>query len=250
MFAPVQPHYTAAPVFNGVPDPLSRRSGFRQRLVDAVPLVLPPPSSSEVNGYTVRTYEGSGLEFHLGRIGPEGYQAPIKASIAAYIAQHGPEADGETIKGEIRARIEEVSSAHPRGARDLQRYRSDGFLDDKIAWTRAREQAAAAAAWPQSGALPPYFGEEASDRDGVLAEQRRTIQDWIFRQQKIVHARQKIAGRRKAALTEAGILEDLLDFTWKTRRCADAKPPSRGACGARSWPNSGLTACHGRASAR
>jgi hypothetical protein len=213
VFAPVQPHYTAAPVFDGVPDPLLRRSGFRKRLVDAVPLVLPPPApSSPVNGYTMRTCDRSGLEGHLSRIGPEGYQELIKATIAAFVAQYGPDADDGTIKAEIRARIEEVSSEYPRSVHDLERYRSDRFLDDKITWTRAREQAAAAAISPQQASLPPYFGAEAADRDVVLAEQRTTIQDWLVRNQKIVHARREITRRAKAALAEAGIFEDPLDF--------------------------------------
>jgi hypothetical protein len=212
VFAPVQPHYTATPVLDGIPDPLSRRSGFRRRLEDAVALVLPPQSSSHVNGDTVRACGGAGLAFHLGRIGPEGYQEPIKATIAAYIAQHGPNADCEPIKAEIRARIDEVRDEHPRSPRDLDRYRSDRFLDDKITWTCAREEAAAAAALPRPRSLPPYFAEEGADRDAVLAEQRSTIRGWLIRNAKIIHARQEIERRRTTALAEAGIFDDPFDF--------------------------------------
>ena len=41
LFNGVQPHYTAAPILQGVHSPLVRRSGVRDGLDDAVALVLP-----------------------------------------------------------------------------------------------------------------------------------------------------------------------------------------------------------------
>jgi hypothetical protein len=208
VFAPVQPHYTAAPVFDGLPDTLSRRSGFRKRLVDAVPLVLPQAAErSPANDSAMRAHDGSGLDFHRSRIGPEGYQEPIKAIVAAFVAKHGSDADAEILKAEIRARIAEASTDYPRGVHELERYRSDRFLDGKITWTRARDRAAAVPA-PDSTSLRPYFGEEGADRDGVLAEQRATIRQWLARNHRLVQARREIDRRRQIAFTEAGLAED------------------------------------------
>jgi hypothetical protein len=127
VFAPVQPHYIAAPVFVGMPDPLPWRSGLRPRLVDRVALVLPPPERPPRGVQTSLRAFGSGLDFHLNRIGPEGYQEPIKATVGAFFAHHGADADGEIIKSEIRARIDAVSGSYPRSAGEIARYRSDRF---------------------------------------------------------------------------------------------------------------------------
>ena len=211
VFAPVQPHYVAAPVFIGMPDPLRRRSGLRPRLVDRVPLVLPPPArpaAGEQPG--LRAFDGSGMEFHLSRIGPEGYHEPIKATIGAFFAHHGPDVDGDIIKSAIRARIDAISGAHPRSAEQTARYRSDRFLDGKIAWTQDRERAGNAVS-PEAASPPPYFGEEAADRDGVLAEQRATIRDWLARNHKVVLARREIERRRQVAFADAGLAEDSFD---------------------------------------
>ena len=208
VFAPVQPHYVAAPVFVGMPDPLPRRSGLRPRLVDRVALVLPTPERPPRGGQSgVRAFDGSGVDFHLNRIGPDGYQEPIKATVGAFFAHHGADADGEIIKTAIRARIDAVSGSYPRSAGEIARYRSDRFLAGKIGWTQVRERADAAAS-PEAASLPPCFGEEGANRDGVLAEQRATIREWIARNHRVVHARREIERRRTVAFAEAGFVED------------------------------------------
>lgn len=212
VFAPVQPHYVAAPIFDGLPDPIRRRSGFRRGLADQVALVLPPlePRHSAINGQS-HPYDGAGLRFHLSRLGPEGYQEPIKSAIAACFAEHSERTDDERLKQAIRSRIDEVENDHPRSAADLARYRSERFLDDKIDWTRAREEQRQSAIADAGRSLPPYFGDEATDRDTVLAAQSTTISGWLDRNLRIARARHEIDRRRDEAHAGVGIADDVAD---------------------------------------
>lgn len=159
LFNAAQPHYTAAPLFKGgVHDPLPRRSGLRVGEVDAVALSIPAlPVLSVVESPPPETdpaSEGRGIEARLEAIGgPTGFHGPIKSTIGAWFAAAGSEADGEALKARVRERLAEVAPQHPTRAGDLARYASDRFLDDLIAWTRARQFTAEAG--PQ--ACPPSF---------------------------------------------------------------------------------------------
>jgi hypothetical protein len=54
LFRTVQPHYTAAPLFIGMNDPLPRRSGFWKGLDDVVcfPIIEAPTLREKSSGYT------------------------------------------------------------------------------------------------------------------------------------------------------------------------------------------------------
>ena len=161
LFNPVQPHYTARPLFDGLSDPLPRRSGFREGLVDEVALVLPEPAPTPAyNGHGGGGCDGAGLDHHLGRIGPDGYQQPIMAAVAAFFAARDPDADAEPLKAEIRARIE--ATIDPARASDRARYTSDRWLDDKVRWVREHERAKPAPPVAEA-ATPPAGSPEAAE---------------------------------------------------------------------------------------
>jgi hypothetical protein len=134
----VQAHYISAPLFDGLADPLRRRSGVREGLEDEVVLIVPPPADAKRanepgEGYT----PGAGVQHYLDLIGGDaGFREPIVKAVASYVAIHGAGADAEPLKEAIRAAI---AAADP-GGRDnatLERYASDRHLDDIIEAIRA-----------------------------------------------------------------------------------------------------------------
>jgi hypothetical protein len=139
LYRAIQPHYTAAPIFAGMRDPLPRRHGVRRGLDDAVTLVIPEPGRA--NHYADGGAVGRGVPAYLDEIGGErGFRAPILSAVASYFAINGPEADPQAIKKLIRDAID----AAPRGGRsdaELERYRSDRHLDEMLQWCARQEEA-------------------------------------------------------------------------------------------------------------
>jgi hypothetical protein len=135
-FRTVQPHYTAAPLFDDdIPDPIQRRLGFRNGLEDEV--IFP-----EIE-LTDQVYTGSsdgvlrhahGFEAKLGHLGDgqdlAGFHAPLLEAVASYVGTHGSNGtDPEALKHRLREAID----AAPKGpGRDVSRYMSDQYLDDII----------------------------------------------------------------------------------------------------------------------
>jgi hypothetical protein len=141
LYQPVQPHYTAAPIFDGLPDPLRARHGVRIGLDDAVSLVIPERDRPHHYATGTSFAIGRGVTAHLDEVGgPRGFRAPILSAIASYFAINGPLADGGTIKTMVRAAI----SAAPLGGRsstDIRRYESDRHLDEMLQWCAGQEAA-------------------------------------------------------------------------------------------------------------
>lgn len=100
LFQHVQPHYTAAPVFEGVNDPFPARSGLVEKAKASVDLVLPPPvvkSPAARKGTVARVpaHGGAGFKHHLSRIGDhtggDGFHEPLRDAAASFVAQNGRE---------------------------------------------------------------------------------------------------------------------------------------------------------------
>lgn len=147
IYRPVQPHYTADPIFEGMPDPLPRRHGVRVGLDEAVSPMIPEPAADDpyVGG---DGYVGIGVAGHLAEIGGErGFRAPMVSAIAAYFTANGPEANPAPIKARIREAIDRVDSGG-RTAAELARYCSDRHLNDIVGWVRARERVSPRPATP------------------------------------------------------------------------------------------------------
>jgi hypothetical protein len=90
LFNEVQPHYTAAPIFEaGVRDPLPRRSGLRIGLEDAVRLVVPDPAPRRASSGSTGAGEGlraaAGFEAKLTLLGNgeglAGFHEPLLTAV-------------------------------------------------------------------------------------------------------------------------------------------------------------------------
>ena len=111
LFNAVQPHYIAPPVFcDGLVDPVDERKGLLPGRCDVVAV---PVIDISMPGYK---HEGGaqGLEAAHGYeakmallgdgVGKDGCHAVITRAITSYITVHGPEADREALKADIRKR--------------------------------------------------------------------------------------------------------------------------------------------------
>jgi hypothetical protein len=133
LFHPIQAHYVAAPIFDGMADPLPRRCGVRRGLDDAVSLIIPPADAKDPESISGEGWEPSrGVEAYLAEIGGErGFREPIKSAIASFVAAYGSKADASKLKAAIREAIDKADPGG-RGADVIERYKSDEHLDDLI----------------------------------------------------------------------------------------------------------------------
>ena len=79
LYSPVQAHYIAAPIFDGITDPLPRRYGVHAGLEDEVSLILPPPDPKNPEVGSGQGYApGRGVQAYLAEIGGgRGFRVPI-----------------------------------------------------------------------------------------------------------------------------------------------------------------------------
>jgi hypothetical protein len=150
---PVEPIYTARPVFVDMADPMPRRLWRLSGLTEAVevPEVLPRPEHGPARLGDGETSDVQSFADRLATMGDgEGlrrFRGPVIGAIGAYARQHGAEAllaTAEGVKARIRAAIVAAPKGQGRGA-DLERYGSDRHLDEIIRWTAAQEQRRGAA---------------------------------------------------------------------------------------------------------
>lgn len=145
LFRTVQPHYTAAPVFDNGHDPLPRRSGFMLREHDEV--TLPPINSAALKAAVKASGEGwgllrgaQGIEGKLALLGDGdglcGFHEPVRDAIMAYVGETPDDRlDTDILKARLRAAIK----AAPKGpSRDVTRYLSNEHLDASIRGAQER----------------------------------------------------------------------------------------------------------------
>jgi hypothetical protein len=158
LYTGVQPHYTSAPIFKNLPDPLPRRTGFRQGLDDDVSLLIPPPDPKHADEPFAGGWEpGKGTEAYIAAIGgPEGFREPIKNAIASFVAIHGSKADATALKAAIRAAVLRAD-AGGRARQAIDRYADEDHLDAILQWVRA-----------QQGDRPGVAARQAAADDAIL----------------------------------------------------------------------------------
>ncbi|MGK2911251.1 MAG: hypothetical protein ACSLE1_15830 [Sphingobium sp.] len=132
-FTSNQPHYTAAPIFDGCIDPISEfRSGLRVGASEVVVLrpysrpVTPPPAISPQ-----RHYDTFGLKRFgelLGEIGPN-YHRPILRAVAHYCAVV-PMAEFDRYF--LKTAIADAVTVAPQGKNRKSDYTNDAYLDRAI----------------------------------------------------------------------------------------------------------------------
>lgn len=181
LFTPSQPHFTATPVFDGVHNPLPRRSGFWRGLSDEVefPEIETQAITSRVSADSGPLSEVSGFENKLAKLGDgddlAGFNGPLVASIAAYVYAKGEqrvERDREKLKTRLREAIEAAPMQDGRD-NDIDRYSSDDYLDEAI--DGAIAQFGHHAAPP----MPPHFQHDFVSADKASALIRQHVENLI-----------------------------------------------------------------------
>ncbi|WP_322893488.1 MULTISPECIES: virulence-associated E family protein [unclassified Yoonia] len=142
VYRAVQPLYVAAPIFNGMSDPLPHRVGLRQGLEDTVSVVIPdvetPLPLEMVSAGSYGRDPGAGYAARLDQIGGVGgFHKTILAAIGSYFSDT-EKPDANSLKADIRLAVTN-SDAGGRSFADIERYMTDKFLDDMIDWIRPRE---------------------------------------------------------------------------------------------------------------
>lgn len=179
LFRTVQPHYTAAPLFTGMDDPLPRRSGFWRGLDDIVffPIIesqTPQQCSTSCTGF----FAGPGFEAKLEFLGDQpinprghGFHNPLLSATASYAATHGESLDRPALKARLRDAVRAAPKSPQRPQADVARYLSDVYLDDIIA--SAVENYAAPVL-----SVAPHFLSAPIPLDEAIAQLENTIAQW------------------------------------------------------------------------
>jgi hypothetical protein len=187
LYRAVQPHYVAAPIISGMPDPVPRRSGLRKGLDDAVALVLPEKTSAttaaEQSGEGIVFRETVGFEAYLGRIGdPDGFNLPIYKAIWSYVGSNGTAAATQEGRATLKARLKETIEAAAPGSRtqaDIDRYASDAYLDSEISRVLARKEQDQPDQPEPPPPVPPHYPAEPLPLDQAKALLKETVVDWV-----------------------------------------------------------------------
>jgi hypothetical protein len=152
IYQPVQAHYTSAPTFTGMTDPLPGRGILLDGEEDRVTLVMPDDYWQPTGRYTGRSeiftsaYEGGGFDAHISRAGgPDGIRAPIISAIASLVYGTGGDVDYDLIKRKICSAVDahefpadEEGNQRPKS--DANHYLTDEHLDSMITWCAERER--------------------------------------------------------------------------------------------------------------
>ncbi len=176
IFAPAQPIYTAAPIFEGMPDPVPFRSGTRTGYSDevAVPAIERPQRASTSGTSSAGNaggMGGGGYAAHRGRIGDgplrNGFLAPIKSAVAAWIGEAGAGADTAWLRADLEQAIREAPRDPGKHPDDYVENRV-ADLDPLIAAIRGfQAEKEAAAAEPCEPTYPAPLGSVAEAREVI-----------------------------------------------------------------------------------
>jgi hypothetical protein len=152
LFNEVQPHYTAAPVFEGVDNPIGQRTGLRKgsrdqaalSVIDSThPMNVPFGRKNETNQlnpsdeFVDPISSAHGFDAKLKLFGDDGgkkrfgFHRPIIAAVAAFVHEQGSKFNREALKMQLRAAIKSAPKRADRQC-DIENYCGDKHLDDAI----------------------------------------------------------------------------------------------------------------------
>jgi hypothetical protein len=158
LFNDVQPHYVAAPVFEGMKDPFDTRSKLvcKARKSVAISAINPQMHMAETTAPSVAGERAPGFEAILARIGDhpggDGFHEPIIRAAASYVAANGKEGtDSEWLYETLRKRVLEA---------DRSQHDDDAYVEHMA----SREHIMAAI----EGALEKYGNASSRRRARVL----------------------------------------------------------------------------------
>lgn len=148
LFDCIQPHYIAPPRFEGLPDPLPRRSGVFQGNRDMVVFDVPEERDlpGEAHGNIHSLVQPKKLKPYLDQIGDDvgrlGFSEAIKSVVGRYFQLYGATAHDLPLKTLLRKAIEDAPKSHGRamdGVGSPAHYASDEWLDPLIRAIRDKE---------------------------------------------------------------------------------------------------------------
>jgi hypothetical protein len=178
VFSPAQPIYTAAPLILGMRDPMPQRSGMLFGETDevAAPEIAPEHRRSGYSGHGAGSQApgepGLGYEGHCSRIGDHaagnGFHAPIKSAVAAYIARHGSQVDTTWLRSDLEGVIRRAPRDQVKHPDDYIELRVDD-LDPLISAIVGMEAASEAA--EEAEAQRPPSDDDEPDELALLVEQ-------------------------------------------------------------------------------
>jgi hypothetical protein len=140
LFNAVQPHFIASPIFSdGLVDPIKNRKGLLpgQNNAVAVPKIDTSNPSYKIFGEGCGLEAARGYEAKISLLGDgdskEGCHAVITSAIASYMSQHGPNADREALKADIRKHAAKAPWDRGKHSKDyVSREISEEVLDRSI----------------------------------------------------------------------------------------------------------------------
>ena len=170
-FNPVQPIYTAAPVFlDHLTDPVAQRSGLREGHLETVAIDL--PRQEELHSSSVQqvpsAYHGHELEYWLTRIGDHqgghGFHEPCLHAAMSYV-QHGGRNPSH-----LKQKLQEAilgADATNHSQSEIQDRAGDQHLDSLIQWAFERFETQG-----------PHFASDPLSVEEATAKLQETIQDF------------------------------------------------------------------------
>jgi putative DNA primase/helicase len=189
LFRLVQPHYTAAPIFeDGLTDPVNQRLGLRKGARECATLVIPEENEDGVRYSTLDEDDpfaiARGFEQRLALLGDgdgcHGFCEPIVAAIASYVGTEGTKTNREALKSRVRDAIYAAPNLK-RSRETIEDYASDAYLDRTIESAidrygkEADERIAARGVDKTFDVIPPASPEE--ERWEELKESVKTTQE-------------------------------------------------------------------------
>jgi hypothetical protein len=176
VYRTVQPLYVARPTFLGGPDPLPRRSGLMTKDFDvvAVPKIdMTIMAKTSSSGISHELDAAPGYENKMALLGDgdglQGFHAPITSAIAAYVSEYGADFDKEALKSDISRRIDAATKSPSRGS-NINRYKSDGYLDPSIDGAIKR--------YGTPKKVPALYRPPEGDLDEARNELREAVDLW------------------------------------------------------------------------
>jgi hypothetical protein len=212
VFNPIQLIYIARPrLGDDVHDPVPRRSGTLQGEVDTVevPDLLPEadPYSYEATG-AAGFEPAEGLEELIEQIRERlkdelHVREHLMAAARTYIRQHGVNVEQAPLVTALEGVAREF-----RSPGEVAGYGVDSMVEYVVRQERAANWmpfSVFGSKRTTGGRLPPYFGQESTNRFAVVNDQRRFLRGWISRQHVYALARREIAVLRAAAFAAEGL---------------------------------------------
>ncbi|MBF0620936.1 MAG: hypothetical protein HQL54_03330 [Magnetococcales bacterium] len=135
-FQTVQLHFTAAPIFDGMDDPLPNRLMVIEGSSDEVSLPKIPEKSE--TGKTIHggAYTPKTVEYHLSKMGDgpglNGFHRPLLYATFSYVMNFGVPTDRSPLLAQLRSAIVAAPKSSDREEREIEEYKSDWKLNAMI----------------------------------------------------------------------------------------------------------------------